>query len=514
MAAATLAAWSLDRMNWPRWVVHVFLGWALVFNMIPPIALASAWYTMERAVGLDNTFTGLILAHATLNLPMAVWLMGVFVRDVPQELVEAARIDGCNSPMLFRSVVLPIITPGLAATTVLCFVFSWNEFAVALNLTMKQTATVPVAIAKFAQDFEIQYTQMAASRGAFDPAGAGAAAHRPTLHREGFDGGRDQVSRARQDMRGRTKMKTVFVLFDSLNRHMLGPYGGKRIPTPNFDRLAKRCVTFDRHYVGSLPCIPARRDMLTGRLSFLHRSWGPMEPFDNAFPELLYGAGVYSHLITDHYHYWEDGGATYHNRYDSYEFVRGQEGDPWKAMVQPPWERLREMYHERQFDTAQRTYYPPQHRQSRIHPRGVGVSLRPGASPTAWSSSSRTATPTTGCCRSRPSIRTSRSTHRQRFKKPFETGWNGPVRDWPRYGRVDELPAECEELRANYYASRLDVRLPAWPAARRLRSPRHVEGHGAGGHHRPRLPARRTRLLGQEPHEPLRGARAHPAFHA
>ena len=163
LTAATLAAWSLDRMNWPRWVVHAFLGWALVFHMIPPIALASAWFTMERALGLDNTFTGLILAHATLNLPMAVWLMGVFIRDVPNELVEAARIDGASPPRIFTSVVLPIVMPGLAATTVLCFVFSWNEFAVALNLTMKQTATVPVAIAKFAQDFEIQYTQMAAS---------------------------------------------------------------------------------------------------------------------------------------------------------------------------------------------------------------------------------------------------------------------------------------------------------------------------------------------------------------
>jgi multiple sugar transport system permease protein len=131
--------------------------------MIPPVALASAWYTMERIVGLDNTFTGLVLAHATLNLPMAVWLMGVFVRDVPNELVEAARIDGCSSPVLFWHVVLPIITPGLAATTVLCFVFSWNEFAVALNLSNKLTATVPVAIAKFAQEFTIQYTQMAAS---------------------------------------------------------------------------------------------------------------------------------------------------------------------------------------------------------------------------------------------------------------------------------------------------------------------------------------------------------------
>ena len=128
-------------------------------------------------------------------------------------------------------------------------------------------------------------------------------------------------------------MKAVFVLFDSLNRHMLGPYGGTRVPTPNFDRLAARCVTFDRHYVGSLPCMPARRDILSGRLNFLHRSWGPMEPFDNAFPDLLHQAGVYSHLITDHFHYWEDGGATYHNRYDSYEFVRGQEGEIGRAHV-------------------------------------------------------------------------------------------------------------------------------------------------------------------------------------
>jgi multiple sugar transport system permease protein len=160
---ATLGAWSLYRMRWPGWIVHVFLGWTLLFHMIPPVALASAWYTMARSVGLDNTFIGLILAHATLNLPMALWLIGVFVRDVPVELEEAARIDGATTPIILRHVVLPLIAPGLAATAVLTFVFSWNEFAVALTLTQKQTATVPVAIAKFAQDFEIQYTQMAAS---------------------------------------------------------------------------------------------------------------------------------------------------------------------------------------------------------------------------------------------------------------------------------------------------------------------------------------------------------------
>ena len=163
LVVATLAAWSLYRMRWPGWIVHIFLGWTLVFHMIPPVALASAWYTMARGVGLDNTFAGLILAHAMLNLPMALWLIGVFVRDVPRELEEAARIDGATTPTVLRHVVLPLIAPGLAAAAVLTFVFSWNEFAVALTLTQKQTATVPVAIAKFAQDFEIQYTQMAAS---------------------------------------------------------------------------------------------------------------------------------------------------------------------------------------------------------------------------------------------------------------------------------------------------------------------------------------------------------------
>lgn len=163
LGVATLAAWSLHRMRWPTWVVHVFLGWALVFHMIPPIALAGAWFTLARAVGLDSTLLSLVLAHTVLNLPMALWLIGVYVRDVPIELEEAALLDGASTPTLLWRIVVPIIAPGLAAAAVLSFVFSWNEFAVALNLTIKATATVPVAIAKFAQDYEIRYTQMAAS---------------------------------------------------------------------------------------------------------------------------------------------------------------------------------------------------------------------------------------------------------------------------------------------------------------------------------------------------------------
>ena len=125
---------------------------------------------------------------------MALWLMGVFVRDVPQELEEAARIDGASTPRSAAAAsCCRSIAPGLAATAVLTFVFCWNEFAVALNLTMKQTATVPVAIAKFAQDFEIQYTQMAAARRAVHPPRARAAARRPALHRQGADPGSREV---------------------------------------------------------------------------------------------------------------------------------------------------------------------------------------------------------------------------------------------------------------------------------------------------------------------------------
>ncbi|MDL2233678.1 sulfatase-like hydrolase/transferase [Ruminococcaceae bacterium OttesenSCG-928-L11] len=131
-------------------------------------------------------------------------------------------------------------------------------------------------------------------------------------------------------------MKAIMLMFDSLNRHMLSAYGNDETITPNFARLAQRCVTFDKSYVGSLPCMPARRELHTGRLNFLHRSWGPIEPYDDSIFELMREKkGVYSHLISDHYHYWEDGGATYHNRYSSWEIVRGQEGDHWKGRVNP-----------------------------------------------------------------------------------------------------------------------------------------------------------------------------------
>jgi arylsulfatase A-like enzyme len=247
-------------------------------------------------------------------------------------------------------------------------------------------------------------------------------------------------------------MKTIFVLFDSLNRRSLGCYGGAAVATPNFDRLAARSITFDNHYAGSLPCMPARRDMHTGRLSFLHRSWGPLEPFDNSFAEILHRGGVYSHLVSDHYHYWEDGGASYHNRYDTFEFVRGQERDPWKAMVEPPWERFKQMYHPVQYSEKRRHKFA-QYMINREFIRdyadfpsvrcfdGGFEFLDRNRDAKDWLLHVETFDP-------------HEPFHApERFRAAHPTAYRGPVLDWPPYARVTEAPEECEELRANYCAT-------------------------------------------------------------
>ncbi len=128
-------------------------------------------------------------------------------------------------------------------------------------------------------------------------------------------------------------MRAIMIMFDTLRRKSLPPYGNDWIKAPNFERLQKKTVTFDNFYAGSLPCMPARRELHTGRYNFLHRSWGPIEPFDNSTPEILKQEGIYTHLVTDHSHYWEDGGATYQTRYSSWEGFRGQEGDRWKPRL-------------------------------------------------------------------------------------------------------------------------------------------------------------------------------------
>ena len=126
-------------------------------------------------------------------------------------------------------------------------------------------------------------------------------------------------------------MKAILILVDSVCRRFLNCYGSKEPAiTPNLDRLAKKGTVFDNHWCGSSPCMPARRDLMTGRLNFLEKPWGGIEPFDQPLPKMLGTKGVFSHIVTDHYHYIRIGGENYLNAFSTYELIRGQEKDPWK----------------------------------------------------------------------------------------------------------------------------------------------------------------------------------------
>jgi arylsulfatase A-like enzyme len=250
-------------------------------------------------------------------------------------------------------------------------------------------------------------------------------------------------------------MRTIFVLFDSLNRLALGAYGGK-LATPNFDRFAARAVTFDTHYVGSLPCMPARRDIHTGRLNFPHRSWGPLEPFDNSFAELLKESGTHTHLVTDHAHYFEEGGATYHQRYSSWDFIRGQENDPWKAMVQPPLERFRERYDQRHYKFGAQIDGSSRMRLQHAVNKEWMQREEEFPGPRCFASGLEFLETNKGSDDWLLQIECF-DPHEpfdapERFKEAYNTGWNGGVLNWPFYEHVTDSAEEIAEIRANYAA--------------------------------------------------------------
>ena len=133
-------------------------------------------------------------------------------------------------------------------------------------------------------------------------------------------------------------MRTVLVLMDTLNRRYLKTYDENAVGiTPNIDRFSRDCVIYDSHYIGSAPCMPARRDIFTGRMQFLERGWGGIEPFDITLPQVLRENGVYTHITTDHTHYFEIGGENYCDLFNTWDYHRGQEFDAWVSSVRQPW---------------------------------------------------------------------------------------------------------------------------------------------------------------------------------
>lgn len=163
LVVGTLAAYSLAWRRWSGLLTRVFLGWTLIFSIIPPITLVGPWYLIFREWGLFNTLTGLTLTHVVLHLPMTIWLMMTAFGNVPRDLEQAAMMDGCRRTTAFRLILLPLVVPGLIAAGLLAFIFSWSEFGIALNLTARETMTIPVAIASYAGQYETLHGEMAAA---------------------------------------------------------------------------------------------------------------------------------------------------------------------------------------------------------------------------------------------------------------------------------------------------------------------------------------------------------------
>jgi ABC-type glycerol-3-phosphate transport system permease component len=132
--------------------------------MFPQIAVVSPLFLLLRTLRLINTYPGLVLPYLTFAMPLTVWLLVGYFRQLPAELEEAAMVDGASRFRAFREVIVPLALPGLAATAILTFVYSWNEFLFALSFTLgPERQTVPVAIALFRGQYQVPWGQVLAA---------------------------------------------------------------------------------------------------------------------------------------------------------------------------------------------------------------------------------------------------------------------------------------------------------------------------------------------------------------
>ncbi|BAU33393.1 carbohydrate ABC transporter permease [Microcella alkaliphila] len=138
-------------------------GTILSFRIIPPIVTIIPLFLVMRTIGLNGTLASIIILHVFMNLPLAVWLLRGFFEDVPKEIEEAAHIDGLGHVQTFVRIVVPLAMPGIAATALLCFVFSWNEFLFASILSSAGSQTVTVALTQYVTPVGTQWTQIMAA---------------------------------------------------------------------------------------------------------------------------------------------------------------------------------------------------------------------------------------------------------------------------------------------------------------------------------------------------------------
>lgn len=243
-------------------------------------------------------------------------------------------------------------------------------------------------------------------------------------------------------------MKTILILLDSLNRRFLRCYNSAEPAiTPNINRLAQRSAIFDNHYCGSSPCMPARRDLMTGRLNFLERPWGGIEAFDCTLQGILKEQGVFSCMITDHYHYAEAGGENYFHNFSSWHLERGQETDLYFHRPGP------HGFVKRDTSPPPRFQYPPVYSQSREHYKSASDYPTPRTFTYAakWLEENHDADQfllwVEGFDPHEP------FDIPQEYLDLYHDTYTGPELFWPKYSTTDQYtPDEIQHLRLRYKA--------------------------------------------------------------
>lgn len=132
-------------------------------KMLPVVAVILPLYIITQRIGLLDNVWALVILYTSMNLPIAVWMLRSFMIEVPGEVLEAAEVDGAGLMDSFRQVLLPMITPGIAATALICVIFAWNEFFFAVNLTASRAGTVPVFLVGFITSEGLFFAQLAAA---------------------------------------------------------------------------------------------------------------------------------------------------------------------------------------------------------------------------------------------------------------------------------------------------------------------------------------------------------------
>jgi multiple sugar transport system permease protein len=165
IVVGSFAAYALARLRMK--FKFLLLGIVLSISTFPQIAIAAPLFRLWTDIGLYNTLIGLVIPYLTFALPLSIYILVSFFREIPKDLEEAALVDGATNFQAFVKVIVPLAAPGLATTAILTFIAAWNEFLLAVTLTSSRTArTVPVAISQFtgSSQFEVPLgTQSAAS---------------------------------------------------------------------------------------------------------------------------------------------------------------------------------------------------------------------------------------------------------------------------------------------------------------------------------------------------------------